>query len=76
MPLESLIKNLYAPESDIFSIGIMYYELLVGQTPWECRSEKELIKKLSTVPFNINEKYKMSAHIKYLLYKLCSVDKK
>jgi hypothetical protein len=53
----------------------MYYEMLVGVTPWECRSEKELIKKLATVPFTIPEKYKLSASIKFLLNKLCSVDK-
>lgn len=74
MPLESLLKNLYSPESDIFAIGIMYYELLVGITPWECRSEKELIKKLATVPFSVPQRTKLSVHIKFLLQKMCSVD--
>jgi len=53
MPIESLLKNIYSPESDIFAVGVMYYELLVGVTPWECRSEKELIKKLATIPFSV-----------------------
>jgi serine/threonine protein kinase len=75
MPIESLLKNLYSAESDIFAVGVMYYELLVGVTPWECRSEKELIKKLATIPFAVPEKYKMSAHIKFLLHKMCAVDK-
>lgn len=75
MPIESLLKNIYSPESDIFAVGVMYYELLVGVTPWECRSEKELIKKLATLPFSIPEKYKLSTSIKYLLNKMCSVDK-
>ena len=52
----------------------MYYELLIGVTPWECRSEKELVKKLATVPFSISEKYKLSASIRFLLNKMCSVD--
>jgi hypothetical protein len=34
-----------------------------------------LIKKLATVPFSIPEKYRVSSHIKYLLQKMCSVDK-
>ena len=34
MPIESLLKNIYSPESDIFAIGVMYYEMLVGVTPW------------------------------------------
>lgn len=34
MPLESLQRNLYSPESDIFSVGIIFYEMMVGITPW------------------------------------------
>ncbi|CAM5999471.1 unnamed protein product [Sphagnum balticum] len=73
MPLESLIRNVYSPESDIFAVGVMYYELLAGVTPWECRSEKELIRKLSTQPFSFPLKQKVSASIQYLLQKLCAV---
>lgn len=25
MPIESLLKNIYSPESDIFAVGVMYY---------------------------------------------------
>ena len=38
-------------------------------------SEKELIKKLATLPFSIPEKFKISAGIKFLLDKMCAVDK-
>jgi serine/threonine protein kinase len=38
MPPEALIKNLYSPQSDIFAVGIILYEMLVGVTPWECSS--------------------------------------
>jgi serine/threonine protein kinase len=34
MPPEALIKNLYSPQSDIFAVGIILYEMLVGVTPW------------------------------------------
>lgn len=40
MPIESLKENLYSPESDIFSVGIILYELSTGRTPWESKSEK------------------------------------
>lgn len=52
MPLESLLDNLYSHRSDIFAVGVIFYELLTGTTPWECRLEKELIKKLKTIPYS------------------------
>ena len=33
-----------------------------------------MVKKLATVPFSISEKYKLSASIRFLLNKMCSVD--
>ena len=34
MSPETLIDNVYSPSTDIFSIGIMFYELMTGTTPW------------------------------------------
>ena len=53
MPLEALLRNCYSPESDIFSVGVIFYEMMVGITPWESRDEKELIRKMNTLPFSI-----------------------
>lgn len=51
MPLEALVKNIYSPSSDIFSFGVIFYELLTGITPWECKNEKELIKRMNSLPY-------------------------
>lgn len=40
MPPEALIHNCYSMQSDIFSLGVMFYELFHGVTPWESRTEK------------------------------------
>jgi len=40
MPLESLQRNLYSAESDLFAVGVIFYELMIGLTPWESRTEK------------------------------------
>jgi serine/threonine-protein kinase ULK/ATG1 len=39
MSPEALKKNIYSTKNDIWSIGIMVYEMLHGETPWECRTE-------------------------------------
>lgn len=74
MPLEALVKNIYSPLSDIFSVGVIFYELLTGITPWECKNEKELIKKMNTLPYSLGEKYKINGTTRSLLEKLCSID--
>lgn len=50
MSPEALKKNIYTVKNDIWSIGIMVYELLHGETPWECRTEKELMDKMVRIP--------------------------
>jgi serine/threonine protein kinase len=46
MSPEALKKNIYSVKNDIWSIGIMIFELLHGETPWECKTEKELMDKI------------------------------
>lgn len=47
MSPEGLIQNLYGPKTDVWSFGLMIYELLHGTTPLAvCRTEEELMKKM------------------------------
>lgn len=50
MPPEALKNNIYSIKSDIWSVGVIIYELLHGETPWECKTERELLEKISRVP--------------------------
>jgi serine/threonine protein kinase len=50
MSPESLKRNVYSNKNDIWSLGIILFEMLYGKTPWDCRSEKELIEKITRVP--------------------------
>lgn len=38
MSPEALKKNIYSLKNDIWSIGVMAYEMLHGETPWECKT--------------------------------------
>ena len=40
MPPEALNDNKYSYKSDIWAIGVIFYELLTGRTPWKAKTEK------------------------------------
>jgi len=48
MAPESLRKNDYSFKSDIWALGVILYELLLNDTPWRAKSEKELLKRIET----------------------------
>ncbi len=39
---QSLIDNQYSFKSDIWSIGVVFYEILTGNVPWDAPSERDL----------------------------------
>lgn len=49
MPPEALNYNKYSHKSDIWAIGVIFYEMLTGTTPWTGRTENELKTKLKTI---------------------------
>ena len=38
MPPEALIHNKYSFKSDIWAIGVIFYEMLTGKAPWKAKS--------------------------------------
>lgn len=38
MPLEALNDNIYSPKSDVWAIGVIFYEMLTGNTPWRAKT--------------------------------------
>lgn len=54
-------------------MGIIFYELLTGTTPWECRLEKELISKMKTEPYMFPTTVKISKGVTKLLEKMCAI---
>jgi serine/threonine protein kinase len=50
MPPEALNENKYSFKSDIWALGVIFYEMLTGKTPWRAKTEKELARLLVSIP--------------------------
>lgn len=74
MSPEALKRNIYSIKNDIWSIGIMIYELLHGETPWECKTESELIDKMTRLPVKFKEHIALTKDIKDFIKKCLEVD--
>ena len=46
MSPQSLKQNEYSFKSDIWSLGVVFYEMLYGITPWVAENEKLLFEKI------------------------------
>ena len=76
MAPEILNNNDYDSKSDIWSIGVIIYELITGRSPYKVTSLKQLINNAKipiVLPLEHNKR--MSSECKDLLYKLLSIKK-
>lgn len=46
MPPESLRRNEYSFESDMWALGVICFEMIYSKTPWAAKTEKELLRKI------------------------------
>lgn len=51
----------------------MIFELLHGETPWECKTEKELMDKMVKDPVNFRESLNLSEGMKGFIKKCLEV---
>lgn len=61
-------------KNDIWSIGIMTYEMLHGDTPWQCKTEKELIDKMTRIPIKFRDSLKISNDTKEFIRKCLEIN--
>lgn len=38
----------YSSKCDIWALGVLFYEMIVGETPWPARTEFELLTNIET----------------------------
>ena len=41
-----MARKTYSTKCDIWSIGVIFYELLTGETPWKGMDEKDLLRNI------------------------------
>ena len=76
MSPQMLNNDNYTSKSDIWSLGIIYYELLYGNTPWPCRNHMELLKNIYVKPITFNNQIQVSDVSKDFILKTLQVEEK
>ena len=57
MSPESLKYNIYTVKNDIWSLGIILYEMIHGKTPWKVRDEEDLKEKMTKQTFTLGNNF-------------------
>ncbi len=70
MAPEIMKSQKYDYKSDLWSVGVIFYEMLVGKTPFKSKNIYELIRKIENDKVIIPPKIKLSINCKNLLFNL------
>ncbi|CAK86225.1 unnamed protein product (macronuclear) [Paramecium tetraurelia] len=67
MSPETLIRNQYHLKSDIWSFGVMAYEILFGIPPWSAQNERDLIYEITRNQVTFPDAPEIPSHVKQLI---------
>jgi len=70
MAPEIMKSQKYDYKSDLWSVGIIFYEMLVGNTPFKSKNIYELIRRIENDEVKVPSKFKLSINCQNLLYSL------
>ena len=70
MAPEIMKNQKYDYKSDLWSVGIIFYEMLIGYTPYKSKNIYELIRKIENDNIDIPNKFHLSIDCKNLLFAL------
>ena len=74
MAPEIMKSQKYDYKSDLWSVGIIFYEMLVGNTPFKSKNIYELIRRIENDEVKVPSKFKLSINCQNLLYSLLKKD--
>ena len=64
----------YTAKSDIWSIGLLFYEMLFGKTPWPCRDIKSLLYGITNQPLRFPYDKQILKETKELISKCLQIE--
>ena len=67
-------KKQYNIKSDLWSVGVILYEMLFGCTPYKAKNIVQLIKNINKYPIEIPNDFMVSSQCENLLYRLLEKD--
>lgn len=74
MAPEIMKEKKYNYKSDLWSIGIIFYQMLMGEVPYKVKNIYELIRKIENDIIDIPQKFVISDKCKNLLFSLLEKD--
>ena len=74
MAPEIMKEKKYNYKSDLWSIGIIFYQMLMGEVPYKVKNIYELIRKIENDTIEIPQKFIISDKCKKLLFSLLEKD--
>lgn len=69
MSPETMTRNVYSPKTDIWSLGVLFFELLYGVPPWKSTTEQELLKEILNIEVSFPSSPPISQESKEIIQK-------
>lgn len=76
MSPQILAHESYTTKSDVWSMGLIYYEMLFGRTPWPARNQNELVENIKKMPIKFPFDTKISDISKEFIKSCLQYDEK
>jgi serine/threonine protein kinase len=69
MSPETMTRNIYSTKTDIWSLGVLFYELLYGSPPWKSTTEQDLLKEILNIEVTYPPNQRISEESKDVINK-------
>ncbi len=74
MSPQLLMEEPYSSKCDVWSLAMIFYEMIFGKTPWTGKSPYQLYKNICDKPLEFSEDIPVGEQTKDLLQKMLTVE--